>query len=352
MRHGSHLDPHNRFESLSREADFEHVEWDQEYQQGLTNRAVEFIPDHSQSLVVQNQSPDIPFNYSLNPYRGCEHGCAYCYARPTHEYLGYNAGLDFETKIFVKEKAPQLLRQFLERPAWKPEPINFSGVTDCYQPAERKYRLTRKCLEVAAEFQQPISIVTKNALVVRDLDLLTRLTAEGLVHVYLSLTTLDAKLAREMEPRTSTPEARLRAIQELAEARIPVGVMTSPIIPGLNDFEIPQLLASAAQAGAKTARYILLRLPLTVEPVFLEWLQRTQPDRLEKVVSQIRATRSGKLSSSEFKVRMVGEGELADQVKELFAVFCRKHGLDGSLPPHNCSAFQVPLPREGQLRLF
>ncbi|MBS0263636.1 MAG: radical SAM protein, partial [Planctomycetes bacterium] len=212
MTHGSRLDPPNRFEKTSREADFEHLEWDREYLDQLNQRPIEYLVDTSKSVVSQNDSPDVPFTYSVNPYRGCAHGCAYCYARNTHEYLGFNAGLDFETKILVKENAPDLLREFLSRPAWLPEPITFSGVTDCYQPAERTYRLTRGCLEVAREFRQPIGIITKNALVTRDLDLLQDLAKHRLAHVFLSLTSLDPELACVMEPRTSIPAARLRAI--------------------------------------------------------------------------------------------------------------------------------------------
>jgi DNA repair photolyase len=352
MRHGSNLDPPNRFESIRRETDLEHLEWDQEYLRGVNNRKIEYIDDASRSIISENASPDIPFRYSINPYRGCVHSCSYCYARPGHEFLGFNAGLDFETKIVVKRDAPQLFREFLSNKKWNPEPIDFSGVTDCYQPAEREFRLTRQCLEVALECRQPVSIITKNALVLRDLELLTQLASDNLVHVYLSITSLDPELAREMEPRTSIPSARLRAVRGLAESGVPVGVMTAPIIPGLNDHEIPQLLASAAANGAKTAKYLILRLPLTVEPVFLEWLQRTQPNRFDKVVNQIRSTRSGRLSQSQFHARMVGEGELAERIRELFTVFSRKHNLHGSLPPHNCSAFQAPMTRERQLKLF
>lgn len=274
MRHGSNIDPPNRFETVHQEADLEHLEWDQEHLRTLTHRRIEYVFDSSRSIVSENKSPDIPFRYSVNPYRGCGHGCAYCYARPGHEFLGFNAGLDFETKIVVKRDAAELLREFLSRKSWQPEPITFSGVTDCYQPAEGEFRLTRQCLEVAWECRQPVSIVTKNALVLRDRELLTRMADKGLVHVYLSITTLDPELARDMEPRTSIPTARLRAVRQLREAGVPVGVMIAPVIPGLNDCEIPQILNAAKEAGAITAGYILLRLPLTVEPVFIEWLHR------------------------------------------------------------------------------
>lgn len=352
MRHGSNLNPPNRFESIHREVDLEHLEWDQEYLETITNRKIEYIEDASQSIISENASPDIPFRYSINPYRGCAHSCSYCYARPGHEYLGFNAGLDFETKIVFKRDAPQLFRKFLSNKNWKPEAITFSGVTDCYQPAEREFRLTRQCLEVALECRQPVSIITKNALVLRDLEILKQLAADNLVHVYLSITSLDPELARDMEPRTSIPSARLRAVQVLSEARVPVGVMTAPIIPGLNDSEIPHLLEAAKEAGAVTANYILLRLPLTVEPVFIEWLQRVRPNHQEKVLGRIREVRGGKLSSSAWGERMVGKGLIADQIRNLFRVFRQKYGLDREMPPYNCDLFQPPTPKSGQLRLF
>ena len=219
---GSQINPPNRFGGLHHEIDFEHLEHDTDYLEGLQKLATEYIPDRAKSIVAENDSPDVGFRYSINPFRGCSHGCSYCYARPTHEFLGYNAGLDFETKILVKEDAPELFREFLTRKNWVPEPIALSGVTDCYQPAEREFKLTRRCLEVAAEFLQPMSIITKNALVLRDLDLLRDLASQNLVHVNISVTTLDAELARSMEPRTSTPSAKIRAMRVLADAGIPV----------------------------------------------------------------------------------------------------------------------------------
>jgi DNA repair photolyase len=275
-----------------------------------------------------------------------------CYARPSHEYLGLNAGLDFETVIFVKENAPELFRAFLNRPAWRPEAIIFSGVTDCYQPAERHYRLTRGCLEVAVEARQPISIITKNALILRDLDLLGELARDDLVHVSISLTTLDADLARSMEPRTSVPAARLRALEQLSEAGVPVRAMLAPVIPGLNDHEIPALLEAASGAGAWSAAYILLRLPGTVEQVFREWLEREQPERLEKIEGRLRAARGGKLNDPAFGRRMKGSGEMADRIRDLFRLFARKYGLDGPLPAHDTSRFRPPRAGSGQLWLF
>lgn len=350
MRHGSHINPPNRFESTYTEPDLEQLEWDDEY---LSQpRRIEYLDDQSKSIVTENDSPDLNFRYSVNPYRGCAHGCSYCYARPFHEYLGYNAGLDFETKIMVKREAPRLLRDFLSRSDWEPELIAFSGITDCYQPAEREFQLTRQCLEVASEANQPVGIVTKNALVVRDLDLLATMAQRSLINVSLSITTLDPELAREMEPRTSIPAARLRAIRELSVAGVPTKVMVSPIIAGLNDHEIPAILQAAKEAGAQSASYIMLRLPLTVEPVFLEWLERTQPTRKERVLSRIRQTRDGKLNSAAFGTRIRGTGEIAEQIGNLFQVFARKHGLDERLPALDFTQFRPPTTGKGQQWLF
>lgn len=349
---GSSLEPANRFLSVRVEADYEHFENDDELLDDLRHVPTEYLADTSQSIVSENNSPDVPFRYSVNPYRGCSHGCAYCYARNTHEYLGYNAGLDFETKIVVKHNAAALLREFLARDSWQLEPITFSGVTDCYQPGERQFRLTRQCLEVAFECRQPIGIITKNALVLRDLDLLREMAGRRLVHVFLSITSLDAELARVMEPRTSIPAARLRAVRGLSDAGVPVGVMTAPIIPGLNDSEMPSILEAAADAGAQSAGYTLLRLPLTVEPVFREWLNRTQPLKVERVEQRLRQSRDGKMNQSTWGERMRGSGEIADQIGRMFKVFRQKVGLEGRLPPLDSSQFVPPVGRSGQMRLF
>ncbi|MBL8827373.1 MAG: PA0069 family radical SAM protein, partial [Planctomycetaceae bacterium] len=345
------IDPPNRFLSQHVEADLEHVADDADYLHTLDGRPIEYLPDASQSIVSTNDSPDIPFNFSVNPYRGCAHGCPYCYARNTHEYLGLSAGLDFETKILVKHEAPRLLREFLARPSWRCESITFSGVTDCYQPAERQFRLTRGCLEVCLAARQPVSIITKNALITRDLDLLRTMAELNLVHVALSIPTLDAELARVMEPRTSTPAARLRALRELSSAGVPTLVMVAPIIPGLNDSEAPQILATVREAGAIDARFTLLRLPLTVEPVFREWLAREQPLKAEKIEALVRQTRAGKLNRSRFGQRMTGTGEIAEQIRAMFNVFRTKHGFT-ELPALDCSQFRVPTGPGDQLRLF
>lgn len=348
---GAGISPGNRFESVRTEDDWEQLDL---ADQTPTERQVPtlFMPDRSQSLITQNNSPDVPFRYSLNPYRGCEHGCAYCYARPGHEYLGMNAGLDFETRILVKHDAPALLRAELAHPRWTGESITMSGVTDCYQPAERKFRLTRGCLEVMLEAQQAIGIITKNALVQRDLDLLASLAAQQLVHVYVSITSLDDDLARKLEPRTATPQARLRTVRALADAGVPVGVMTAPIIPGLNDQEVPAILEAAKDAGAQSAGYVLLRLPLAVRPIFEQWITEAYPDRAERVLGHIRSTRDGQMNNSQWGTRMRGSGPYAEQIQQAFKVFRKKHGLERPLVPLDCSRFVPPQPRSGQMWLF
>lgn len=346
---GSHLNPANRFEKVRCEPDWEHLEHTEDEAE---NPRTEYLEDQSQSVVSENDSPDIPFRYSLNPYRGCSHGCSYCYARPTHEYLGFNAGLDFETKVVVKHRAADLFREFLARPSWRPERICLSGVTDPYQPAERRFGITRQCLEVALEARQPLGIVTKNALVLRDLDLLRAMAELRLVHVSISVTSLRQPLTRVMEPRTSAPAARLRAIRWLASAGVPVAALVAPVIPGLTDSEIPAILAACAEAGARSAGFQLVRLPLSVKPVFLEWLERTHPLQQARIEGAIRSTREGKYNCAEFGRRMSGSGLLAEQIGQLFDTFARKHGLDQSLPPTDVSQFRPPRPRRGQLRLF
>ena len=350
MQHGSELDPPNPFQRTHVEPDLEQVEWDSEYLKERSDRNVQYFDDAAQSIVTENDSPDIPFRYSVNLYRGCVHGCSYCYARPSHEFLGLNAGLDFETRIFVKHEAPRLLSKFLAKASWRVEPIIFCGVTDCYQPAERKFRLTRQCLEVVSDCNQPIGIITKNALVLRDLDILKEMASRSLVHVNLSITTLDSETARVMEPRTSIPAARLRAIETLTNAGVPVRVMVAPIIPGLTDHEMPAILKAARAAGAQDAGYTLLRLPLTVEPVFREWLSRTQPLGSAKIEGLIRQTREGKMNDSSWGQRLVGSGEVASQIRAMFHAFKTKLGFD-ALPDLDPSQFRRPA-QGGQLQLF
>ena len=311
------------------------------------NRRTQAIPAPSRTAITTNRSPDIPFDASLNPYRGCEHGCAYCYARPTHEYLGYSAGLDFETKILVKDKAPELLRRELSAPRWKPQVVALSGVTDAYQPMERKLELTRRCIQVFAEFRNPITIITKNALVTRDIDLFKELNKVQAISVTLSMTTLDASLQRALEPRASAPHERLRAIERLAQAGIPTSVNIAPIIPGLTDSETPALLKAAADAGAQHAGHIVLRLPHGVRELFDDWLMTHRPLRREKVLHRLESLRggerdSGKLNDPRFGSRMRGEGRFAEQISGLFNLIARRHGLDRPLPPLSAEAFRRP----------
>lgn len=349
---GSSVQPPNRFLPVHLEADLEQVADDEDYLTQLGRPQTEYFPDESQSIVAENDSPDIGFRYSVNPYRGCSHGCSYCYARPYHEYLGLSTGLDFETKVFVKYRAAELLRDFLARPTWALETIVFSGITDCYQPAEREFRVTRGCVEVAADCGQPVGIITKNALVTRDIDLLSKLARHDAVRVSISITTLDTVLARHMEPRTSSPVARVRAIRELSAAGIPTNVMVAPIIPGLNDCEIPAILSAAHEAGAQWAGYVLLKLPMAVRDVFTDWLRRSYPDRADRVESLIRSTRDGKLSDSKFGRRQVGTGNIAELIANTFRLWTRKLGYLDEHPKLNRNAFRPPIPNSGQMRMF
>ena len=304
--------------------------------------ATEFLRDASRTVIATNASPDVGFDASLNPYRGCEHGCAYCYARPTHEYLGFSAGLDFETRIMVKEDAAELLERQLAAPSWRPRVLGMSGVTDPYQPVERRLGITRACLEVLARCRNPVALVTKNALVRRDADHLAELARHGAVVVWISLTTLDVELARRLEPRCSAPPARLEAIGRLAELGIPVGALVAPVIPALTDHEIPALLEAAAAAGAGYCRYVMLRLPGAVAEIFPAWLDEHYPDRREKVLSRIRDLRGGRLNDSRFGSRGRGEGVFAKQVRDLFRAAARRHGLDGHGPELSTAAFRRP----------
>ena len=311
----------------------------------------EFLDDSSRRAFATNNSPDIPFTHSINPYRGCEHGCAYCYARPTHEYLGFNPALDFETKIMVKRDAARRAREEMMRPSWKPTTVSISGVTDPYQPAERKFRITRSILEVMLEFRNPVGIVTKNALVTRDIDLLAEMARHRCVAVFISLTTLDRGLQRRMEPRTSTPERRLEAIRRLSEAGVPVGVMTAPVIPGLNDEEIPALLEAAHQAGATRAGYVILRLPLAVRPIFLDWLDREEPGRAAKVRHALQDMRNGELNVAEFGARMGGSGPRADMIRRLFSLTTKRLGMNAVPLGLTIENFRRP-GSNGQMDLF
>lgn len=320
---GAVANPANRFEAL-------HVELDgpllDDEGEPIEPRTV-FYRDDSQSIIAWNDSPDIPFRAGCSPYRGCEHGCAYCFARPYHEYLGFSAGLDFESKIMVKPRAAELLRGALSRKSWQPQTVAMSGVTDVYQPIERRLGLTRQCLEVFAEFRNPVAIITKNHLITRDIDVLRELAKYNAVSVCISLTTLDVELCKVLEPRASRPARRLDAIAQLSSAGVPVRVLTAPIIPGLNDHEIPALLKAAAEAGAIGAGFTIVRLPHAVAPIFEQWLERHVPGQKEKVLGRIREMRGGRLYDPKFGTRMSGEGPLAEQIAAFYQVAKRRAGF-------------------------
>jgi DNA repair photolyase len=348
LRRGTELDPKNRFERIAIEVD-DYCDPDEE----RTSPKTELFWDDTQSIVTENHSPDVPFRYSLNPYRGCEHGCAYCYARTYHEYLGWNAGTDFESKILVKSNAAGLLRDWLARPSWNgSDHLMLSGVTDPYQPVERKLRVTRSLLEVCVESIQSVGIISKNAMVTRDIDLLQILAQHSAVNVAMSVTTLDKSLAMILEPRCSIPEAKLRAIRELSNAGIPVHVNMGPIIPGLTEHEIPSVMEAIADAGAKSFSWILLRLPGAVEPIFLRWLDTHVPTQKEKIVGRLRQMRGGELNDGRFGRRMKGDGFASQEWSQLANVMRRKLGLLERPLPLNHEAFRPPRTRTGQMFLF
>src|SRR5436189_1729890 len=330
---GASWNPQNRCETLAYAVDDE-AERDENAPKTL------YLRDPSRSIIATNDSPDVGFDASINPYRGCEHGCIYCYSRPTHEYLGFSAGLDFETKILVKEDAPQLLREELNKKSWEPKTIAISGVTDPYQPIERRLGITRGCIEVLADFRNPVGIITKNALVTRDVDVLGEMSTWNGTRVFLSVTSLDPNVHRTMEPRTSTPELRLEAIRTLSAAGIPVGVMVAPVVPGLTDHEMPAILKAARDAGAQWAGFVVLRLPWAVAPLFEQWLEENFSDRKDKVLNRVRDLRGGKLYDAQWGVRGRGEGIFAEQIEALFDVTCRKLGLNEKDYELNTSMFR------------
>ena len=351
---GAVISPENRFESRS-------VRPDSEFLQSVAEGRSEaqrhpetvFIADDTRSIVSRNDSPDVGFDQSINPYRGCEHGCVYCYARPTHEYLGYSSGLDFETRILVKHRAPQLLRNAMSRASWKPEVLGLSGVTDPYQPVERELELTRRCLEVLVDCRQPVAIVTKNHLVARDVDLLSELARFDAVTVYLSITTLDSELARKMEPRASSPKLRLTAVEKLSAAGVRCGVLVAPVIPAINDHEIGSIVTAAAEAGATQASMILLRLPYSLDEQFAAWLSEAFPMREKKVLNLLRQMRGGKLKDPQFGSRMRGSGPLAEHLRQVFEAARAANGLDQRSQPSGAH-FRPPKPDSAndQMELF
>lgn len=338
--------PRNRFERIHVVADPDAADDDV-----AIAPKTKFVRDASKSIVATNDSPDVGFDASINPYRGCEHGCIYCYARPYHEYLGLNAGIDFESTILVKENAPELLRAEMMAPRWKPQKLGISGVTDPYQPVERRLEITRRCLKVLAEFRNPVSIVTKNRLVTRDIDVLGELAAVQAAAVAISITSLDTELIRKLEPRTSQPALRLDAIARLADAGIPVVVLIAPIIPGLTDHEVPAILKAAREAGACYAGYTVARLPGAVAGLFEGWLDEHYPERKSKILNKIRSAHGGRVADNRFGTRMSGDGVAIEQIHKLLRVTRRRLGYREGMPELSAESFRRP-PRNGQLALF
>jgi DNA repair photolyase len=343
-------DPKNRFEKLEVTPDLDELDW--ELRTGERERPqTNYYRDSSKTFVTYNDSPDSGYSASVNPYRGCSHGCVYCYARQTHEYLGFSAGLDFETKIMVKTDAPELLRKELSAKKWQPQLVGFSGVTDIYQPIEKTLKLTRRCLEVFLDFRNPVGMVTKNYLITRDIDLLQELAKYDCVSVCISVTTLDEDLRRVMEPRTSLAKKRLDAVRQLAEAGIHVGVLTAPIIPGLTDHEIPALVQAAKDAGAKFVGYNIVHLPYVVKDLFADWIKQHYPERADKVLNRIKEMRGGKLNDPRFGYRMTGEGIFAEQINKLYQTARKKAGFEKSAFKCSVEHFRVP-GRAVQVGLF
>jgi DNA repair photolyase len=308
--------------------------------------------EKAKAIITRNDSPDVGFSASINPYRGCEHGCIYCYARPAHAYMGLSPGLDFETKLFFKPEAARLLERELSQPRYVPEYIHIGGNTDPYQPQERTLRVTRQVIEVLDRFNHPFSVITKSALILRDLDLYQSMSKKNLVRVAISITTLDRKLARSMEPRAATPEKRLEAVRKLSAAGVPVIVMFAPCIPGLNDHEMEAVLERSAEAGARGAGYVALRLPLEIKDLFKEWLATDHPDRASRVMSLIRQIRGGKDYDSQWGKRMRGEGPIAALMSRRFATARKRYGLDQKLPDLDLTKFAIPPKAGDQLKLF
>ncbi len=342
---GAQFNSHNRFEK--HEVAYDHVEGLDE--QHLADKPeTEVFYETPKKIISRNDSPDLPFDHSVNPYQGCEHGCIYCYARNSHEYWGFSAGLDFESKIIVKKDAPRLLEEAFLKKSWKPSKLMLSGNTDCYQPLEKRYELTRAILKVCLRYRNPIGIITKNALVTRDIDVLKELASHRLVHVYLSVTTLDEKLRQLMEPRTASAVKKLRAIRQLRNEGIPVGIMNAPIIPGLNHHEIPKVLEAAAHAGALSAGYTVVRLNGQVADLTRDWLFKNFPDRAQKVWNQVCELHGGKVNDSEYGRRQSGAGSHADIIKQLFRQSYNKHFEGRKMPSINMEGFR----RGGNYQLF
>lgn len=344
---GTELNPKNRFEQLFIDYDDPETEHFDEDEKKVPTM---FFEDSSQTILVKNDSPDLSFNYGINPYRGCEHGCVYCFARPTHEYLGFSSGLDFETKIMIKKDAAVLLDKEFRKKSWVPQRIMFSGNTDCYQPIERKLKITRACIEVFQQFNHPLGLITKNALVTRDIDILSQMAKLSLAEVVISVTTLDRELSRKLEPRTSVPSVRLDIIKKLAGEGVPVGVNVAPIIPGLTDEEVPAIVKACSESGATFAAMEILRLPYSVKELFLKWLDKNIPSKKTKIISRITEIREGKLNDSRFGSRMIGTGKYAESISRLFKVSCDKYVMNKTRHKLDYSLFRVP--SQGQIEMF
>jgi DNA repair photolyase len=342
-----------RFESVAREVFDDGWTPEEKDQRELqTSVAIE----RARSILSRNDSPDVGFDRSINPYRGCEHGCIYCYARPSHAYLELSPGLDFETRLYAKTNAAALLREELGKPGYRPAPIALGANTDCYQPIERKYKITRQILEVLAECEHPVTMVTKSALIERDLDLLTELSSKNLVKVFVSIGTLDRTLARKLEPRAASPQRRIDILKKLSSSGVPCGVMVAALIPALNDKTLEQVLETAAAAGATEAAYVIMRLPHELKDIFKEWLAAHYPERAQHVISIVRQMRGGKDNDPNFGSRMTGTGNYAELIEKRFDIACRRHGLNGhgagrDRPELDCSRFRPPS-RHGQMTLF
>ena len=342
---GAQVNPHNKF--LKDDYVKEHIEGIDDWEESDHNTT--FLFENSKTIVNKVESPDVGMDYSLNPYQGCEHGCTYCYARNAHQYWGYSAGLDFERKIIVKKDAPALFKKFLEKKGWDATTISLSGNTDCYQPAERKFRLTRQLLEVALEYKQPIGMITKNSLILRDKDILQEMAKLNLCMVYLSINSLNENLRQAMEPRTTTAKQRIKVVEELSKLNIPVGVMVAPLVPGLSDHEIPSVLKAVANAGAVRAGYTIVRLNGAIGQIFEDWLKKNFPDRFDKVWHMIQNCHNGNVNDSRFGERMRGGGNIAQMIRDTFRLHCKLNGLNIKNIELNHSIFKVP---GSQMTLF
>lgn len=346
---------HGRGAQLRTGNKFLQLQYVREHSEGLDeawelSTKTQFFAEHPKKMVNKVTSPDIGLVYSMNPYQGCEHGCIYCYARNTHEYYGFSAGLDFESKIIVKPEAPEVLRKQFSKKNWEPDVIMLAGNTDCYQPAEQKFEITRRLLEACLEFRNPVGIITKNALVLRDTDILQEMAKLQLVHVHVSITTLDESIRRKMEPRTATAAKRLEVVRKLSEAGVPTGIMAAPMIPFINSHELPAILKASAEAGALSAGYTMVRLNGAIGPIFTDWINRAFPDKAERVLNQIKAAHGGGLNDSRYGTRMRGEGSFAESIAKMFRTAYRKYFQDREAPPLRTDLFRVP--PSGQLGLF